>query len=154
MRSNPEVMEFIPRPLVENQEQALAHLELILGKIEDNTGINWAMTEKGANTMIGIIGLFRIEPENFRAEIGYMLLPQYAGKGYISEAIHAVLAYGFDDMKLHAVEAIIDPENHASARVLEKNGFVREAHFRENLFHNGKFLDAVHYGILSREFQK
>lgn len=148
--SNQEVMEYIPRPMVKIEEEALEHIAMIDEKIENNEGINWAITLKDNPKLIGIVGHYRIRPEHFRAEIGYMLLPEYHGKGIVSEAIKEVVNYGFEVMKLHSIEAIIDPENFASEKVLQKNGFVKEAHLKENEFYNGRFLDTVIYSILNK----
>ena len=79
-----------------------------------------------------------------------MLLPEYHGKGIVSEAVKEAVNYGFQVMKLHSIEAIIDPDNHASAKVLEKNGFIKEAHLKENEFFDGRFLDSVIYSILNK----
>lgn len=151
LRSDPENMKYIPRPLVKTTEEALEHIAMIDSKIETNEGINWAITLKGNPKLIGIIGHYRIKPEHFRAEIGYMLLPEFHGKGFVSEAISKVVEYGFNEMKLHSIEAIIDPENTASAAVLEKNNFVKEAHLKENEFYDGKFLDTVIYSLLNKK---
>ena len=140
LRSNVETMKYIPRPL----------LKMIDAKIESNEGINWAITYKNDPKLIGIIGHYRIKPEHFRAEIGYMLLPEYSGKGIITEAIKEVTKYGFEVMKLHSIEAIIAPENHGSAKVLEKNNFIKEAHLKENEFYEGHFLDTVIYSRLNK----
>ena len=153
IRSNAETMKYIPRPLVENLQEAQAHIEMIDDKIENNEGINWAITVKGNPKLIGIIGHYRIKPEHYRAEIGYMLHPDFQGKGYITEAIAKAVDYGFNQMKLHSIEAIIDPGNIASAKVLEKNGFVKEAHLRENECFNGKFLDTVIYAMLESDYK-
>ena len=150
LRGNPETMKFIPRPLAKSSEDALAHIALINEKIEENIGINWAITLKGNPKMLGIIGHYRIQPENYRAEIGYMLLPEFHSQGIVSEAIKLVLDYGFDVMNLHSIEAVIDPENIASEKVLQKNGFVKEAHFLENEFAEGKFWDTVIYSLLKK----
>ena len=150
LRSDQEVMKYIPRPLLKTEEEALAHIAMIDEKIDSNEGINWAITLKGNPKLIGIIGHYRIRPEHFRAEIGYMLLAEYQGKGIISEAIKEVVNYGFEVMKLHSIEAIIDPENFASEKVLQKNGFVKEAHLKENEFYDGRFLDTVIYSILNQ----
>ena len=150
LRSDKEVMKYIPRPLVKTNEEALAHIAMIDEKIDSNEGINWAITLKGNPKLIGIIGHYRIKPEHFRAEIGYMLLPEYQGKGIITEAIKEVVNYGFKVMKLHSIEAIIDPENFGSEKVLQKNGFVKEAHLKENEYYEGKFLDTVIYSILNQ----
>lgn len=152
LRSDPETMKFIPRPLVTSKDEALGHIKMIEDKIQNAEGINWAITLKGDPKLLGIIGHYRIKPEHYRAEIGYMLDPDYQGKGIITEAIKPVLAYGFEHMKLHSIEAIIDPGNTGSAMVLEKNGFVREAHLKENEFYDGRFLDTVIYSLLKRNF--
>jgi ribosomal-protein-alanine N-acetyltransferase len=150
LRSDVETMKYIPRPLLKSTEEALEHIALIDAKIENSEGINWAITLKNDSKLIGIIGFYRIKPEHFRAEIGYMLLPDFSGKGIISEAINEVVNYGFNEMHLHSVEGIIDPNNLASAKVLQKNGFVKEAHLKENEFYEGRFLDNVIYSRLNK----
>ena len=154
LRGNPENMKYVPRPLIKNEEEALAHIALIDDKIVNNIGINWAITLKGNPKMIGIMGHYKIQPENFRSEIGYMILPQYHGKGITSEAVKIVVQYGFDNLQLHSIEAIIDPRNNASEKVLQKNGFVKEAHILENEFYEGEFLDTVIYSLLKRNLKK
>lgn len=149
LRSNPETMKYIPRPLVKTTEDALEHVAMIEEKITSNIGINWGITLKGDSRVLGIIGYYRMRPENYRAEIGYMLLPEYHGKGIIPEAVNRLIAYGFDDLKLHSIEAVIDPENFASEKVLQKCGFVKEAHLKEAEFYEGRFLDKVIYSLLS-----
>lgn len=151
LRSNPETMKYIPRPLLKNEEEAFAHIAMIENKIINKEGINWAITIKDDHRLIGIIGHYRIQVENYRAEIGYMILPEFNGLGIVTEAVKEVVKYGFDIMKLHSIEAVIDPDNIASAKVLEKNGFVKEAHFKENEFHEGHFYDSVIYSILNKK---
>lgn len=150
LRGNPETMKYIPRPLTKNNEDALAHIDMIEAKIISNEGINWAVTLMGNPKLVGLIGLYRIQPEHHRAEIGYMILPEFGGKGIATESIKAVLDYGFHDLKLHSIEAVIDPENRASEKVLLKTGFIKEGHFIENEFFEGKFLDAAVFSILDR----
>ena len=149
LRSDPETMKFIPRPLTTNHEDALAHISMINKKIENNEEISWAITLKGSDIMIGVIGYYRIKPEHYRAEVGYMILPQYMGKGIIPEAVKCVVDYGFEQMQLHSIEAIINPKNGASERVLQKCGFVKEGHFIENEFFDGKFIDTVVYSKMN-----
>ena len=152
LRSNPETMQYIPRPLISTQEEALGHIKMIQDKIETNEGINWAITQKGNPKLLGIIGHYRIKWEHYRSEIGYMLLPEYQGKGIITEAVQLIIDYGFNEMKMHSLEAIIAPENMGSAKVLEKNNFVKEAHFKENEFYEGRFLDTVIYSLLKSDY--
>ncbi len=86
--------------------------------------------------------------EHRYAELGYALAHDHWGKGYVSEAIGAVVPFGFNTLGFRRVEAITRPENVGSIRVLEKNGFVREAHLRENIFWNGTFHDSLYFGRL------
>ncbi len=150
LRSNPEIMKFVPRPLISKKEEALEHIKLIQTKIEENEGINWAITIKGNPKLIGIIGHYRISWENLRSEIGYMILPEYHGKGITSEAVKLLIDYGFNTMKMHSLEAIIDPRNQASARVLQKNNFVLEGQFKEDTFWQGEWLDSNVYSLLNK----
>lgn len=153
LRSNPETMKYIPRPIQINIDEAKAHIKMINEKIESNTDINWCVTEKGSDLCIGIMGFYRTQPENFRTELGYMILPEYHNKGYVTEAVKTLLDFAFNTLNFHSIEAIIDPNNIASEKVLQKNGFVKEAHFIENCFHQGAFLDSVHYSILKKNYK-
>lgn len=151
LRSDVQIMKYIPRTLVKNKEEALEHIANINAKIDSNEGINWGITVKGNNMLIGIIGFYSINAEHYKAEIGYILHPEYSGKGIVSEAVKKLVTYGFNTMKLHSIEAIIDPENEASAKVLEKNGFTREAHFKENQYFEGRFIDSAVYSLLNKK---
>ena len=150
MRSNAETMKYIPRPQVTNNEEALLHIALLDSGLEKNEAINWAITFKGENKLLGIIGFYRTKFEDYRSEIGYMLLSENHGKGIASEAVERALDYGFNEMNLHSIEAIIDPRNEESERVLLKNGFVKEGHIKENTFFNGEFLDSVIYSKIKK----
>lgn len=151
LRSNDEVMKYIPRPYLKNKEDALELIAMFDDKIENGIGINWGITFLDKpEEIIGIIGHYRMKPEHYRAEVGYMLFPEYNGKGIVSEALQKVVDYGFNDMKLHSIEAILDPENKGSERVLLKNGFVKEAHLLENEYYEGRFLDSMIYSKLNK----
>lgn len=149
MRSDPENMKFIPRPLLQNHDEALAHIAKINDQIDANQGINWAVTIKGSNKLVGIMGFYRTEFEHYRSEIGYMIHPDFHGRGIVSEAVQKLIGYAFKEMGLHSVVAVIDPLNIASEKALLKNGFVKEGHFKENEFYNGKFIDSVYYSKLN-----
>lgn len=148
LRSDADLMKFIPRPLCKDVNDAMVHINMIQQKLETNEGINWAITLKGNNILIGIIGHYRIKWEHFRSEIGYMISPNFQGKGIVTEAVKLVVDYGFNEMNMHSLEAVIDPKNTASARVLEKNKFIKEAHHKENEFFDGRFLDSIIYSLL------
>ena len=78
-----------------------------------------------------------------------MLLPSEWKKGYMNEAIKRVIDFGFHSMKLHSIEANINPNNIASAQLLKKYHFIKEAYFKEDYYFNGKFLDSEIYSLLN-----
>ena len=152
MRSSPELMRYLDRTPAQSEDEALELFQKIDGGLRNNDGITWAITEHASPELIGSIGYWRIDKDNHRAEVGYMLQQRHHRKGYMQEALHAVLRYGFTDMRLHSVEANVNPHNQASIGLLLRNGFVKEAHFKENYYYDGKFLDSVIYSLLSHQF--
>jgi len=149
LRSDPRVMRFIGRPLARSIEDAAALVQLIQRDVASHAGISWAITEKGSPTMIGVIGFWRVAKEHHRAEVGYTLAPQHWGRGLMHEALQCVLEHGFGALRLHSVQAICDPRNAASVRLLERCGFVREGYFRQDYFFEGRFLDSAVYSLLT-----
>ncbi len=150
LRSNVAVMQYINRPLALTLQDAEAWINIILEALAKNDGISWCICLKETPAEhVGSIGLWRIEKENYRAEIGYMLEPHLQGKGLMYEALQKVVHYGFSELKLHSIEARIDPRNSASAALLRKGGFVQEAHFKENYFLRGHFADTAVYSLLT-----
>lgn len=152
LRSNKEVMKYNNRPLTRTLEEAESWINIIIESLRKNDGITWCICLKESPAEhVGSIGLWRIDKENHRAEIGYMLEPAMQGKGIMHEALKKILEYGFKEIKLHSIEAQIDPRNEASATLLKKAGFVQEAYFKENYYLHGRFADTAVYSILPVE---
>ena len=148
LRSNMMVMKYVKKPLAKSVEDIQELLKKINDNLQNNNGINWGITIKNNPQLIGVIGYHRIEKEHYRAEIGYMLHPDYWNKGIMNEAIKSVINFGFIQMKLHSIEASIDPDNFVSGKILMNHGFVKEAYFKENFFFEGEFLDSEIYSLL------
>jgi [ribosomal protein S5]-alanine N-acetyltransferase len=149
MRSDEKASQYIARPLAKTIEEAEAHINKLTKGVADNEIIAWGITLKGETKICGAICFLRMQKENYRSEIGAEMLREYWGRGIVLEAMIPVIAYGFSIMKLHSIEARLHPDNTASRRVLEKAGFVKEAHFKEDYFHNGKFGDTAVYSLLN-----
>ena len=152
MRSDPEVMQYIPRPLATTVADAAELIDKLNGFADQGVAINWAVEWKETGTVIGIIGYVHIKTDHHRAEVGYSLTRSWHRKGIMREALQRVLQYGFQDMKLHSIEAITDADNQASGALLLAAGFRQEAFFREDFLYNGVFRDSIHYGLLKTEF--
>jgi ribosomal-protein-alanine N-acetyltransferase len=86
-----------------------------------------------------------------RAEIGYSIHPDYWGQGIMTETFKILIEFGFSELKLHSIEANVNPKNVQSIKLLEKIGFKKEAHFRENFLYNGEFLDSLIYCLLESD---
>ncbi|WNB90884.1 GNAT family protein [Bacillus sp. NEB1478] len=103
-----------------------------------------------SDELIGTINLFAIMRGSIQsAYVGYFLDKKHNGKGYMTEAVQLIVAYAFEELKLHRVEAGVMPHNLGSIRVLEKAGFEREGLNRKNVKINGKWEDHVHLAIVN-----
>lgn len=103
------------------------------------------------NSFIGLGGLV-VNPWHQTAEVWYLLAASYWGQGLMSEAARELIRIGFQELRLHRIWATCLPENPASSRVLEKLGFRREGHQRENLPIHGSWRDSYLYALLDREW--
>jgi len=151
LRSDKNVIAFLDRDPADSTEETHEFIRTLDSFLSRNETVTWAVTQKGNLKMIGTICIWHINRQHHRAEIGYALYPDKWGKGIMQEALTCVLNYGFNTMKLHSVEAIVNPNNKASIKLLERNGFVREGYFRENYFFKDKYLDSAVYSLLSQE---
>ncbi len=115
--------------------------------------INWAIEWKETGTVVGMLGFVNILPEHHRAEVGYSLTRAWHRRGITREALAAVMRYGFEEMQLHSIAAILDEENIASARLLEDGGFRQEARFVEDFLWDEAFRNSLHYGLLRSEWE-
>ena len=151
LRSDQRVLKFLDRVPAKSTEEALIFIEKINDLEKNNEAVTWAITLKEDTKLIGTISFWNIQKEHYRAEIGYVLHPDFYGKGIMQEAMTEVIKFGFQVMKLHSIEANTNPDNTASIKLLERNKFIREGYFRENYFFGGKFYDSVIYSLLATD---
>jgi ribosomal-protein-alanine N-acetyltransferase len=112
----------------------------------------WGIEHCGDRRLIGRCGFVRFRPAHHCAEVSYALARPYWGRGYMSEALVAVVAYGFMRLDLHRIEAICLADNAASIRVLEKAGFRHEGTAREAYRQHDAYKDLRRYALLRREW--
>lgn len=153
LRTNEGAMKYLDRPRLKDMDEAHEFIRKIEKDYDENNGINWMITLKDEDRVIGNIGFWRFDKANYRIEIGYMLMPQYWGKGIATEAMDPVLQYAFETLKVHSIEANVNPENEASKRLLMKIGFRQEAYFRENYYYDGRFLDSAIFCLLEGDLK-
>jgi ribosomal-protein-alanine N-acetyltransferase len=102
---------------------------------------------------IGTIGLHDYSFKHKRAEIGYDLFHEYWGNGFTTEAMKEIVRYSFTDIGLRRLEATVDPENHASIRILTKTNFRYEGRLRKKFFYKGSWHDELLYSIIREDFE-
>lgn len=149
LRSDERMMQYLDRAPAASLQEAEQFIQQINSLEKTNDAITWAITLKEAPKLLGTICFWNIQKQHYRAELGYALHPDYQGKGLMQEALTIILEYGFRVLNLHSVEANVNPNNVASIKLLERNGFVREAYYRENYFFDGNFLDSAIYSLLT-----
>ena len=116
-------------------------------------GVNWAITLRGDERLVGKCGYNEWRKEHRRGDISYIVAREQRGKGVVSEALGAMLEYGFGHMNLHSVEAGVTPGNDASTRMLQRLGFRLEGHLRENFLTDRGFVDSLIYSLLRSDWE-
>jgi RimJ/RimL family protein N-acetyltransferase len=151
IRSDSRVTKYLDRDNHKALEDSAEIITAIIQAYKDKKGISWIIKEKKTLNVIGYAGFWRLIRESVRAEIGYALRPEYWGKGIMTETLLKVIEFGFNEFGLHSIEGNVNPNNKDSIKLLEKLGFKKEAHFREDFFYNGKYLDSEIYCLLETD---
>ncbi|MES2317369.1 MAG: GNAT family N-acetyltransferase [Pseudomonadota bacterium] len=151
--SDPEVMRYWSCAPWTGIAQARAAIEEVLADYRNGTSLRFAITLRDSGAFIGNIRLYDFFDQNRRCGIGYAIGQPHWGKGYLGEAMTAVLDHAFASLDLNRIEADIDPRNEASARLLERMRFVKEGYMRERWIVNGEICDTAFYGLLKSDWQ-
>jgi len=149
---NPEVCRYWSRPALENLRAAEALQVEITQRFEERSLFQWGLAERSTGMIVGTCTLATLSLEHRRAEVGFALARSAWGNGYIAEALPALLGFAFSVLRLHRLEADVDPRNTRSIRVLERLGFVREGFLRERYLLHDETQDTLLYGLLHREW--
>lgn len=152
IHSDPLTMRYWSTPPWTDPAEGLRLVERDRKRLADGTAIRFGLEERETAEVIGTCSLHNFHHENRRAEIGYSLNRARWGRGLMHEALGALLTHGFGHLALHRVEADIDPRNLASARSLERLGFVREGILRERWIVGGEICNSAFYGLLRSDW--
>lgn len=123
LRTNKDVTKFIDRPPSRNKAAGFAFVEHITNSVDQNNIIYWAIALKDNPKLIGSICLWNFSEDHKTAEVGYELYPKYQGQGMMSEALKAVLEFGFYSAGFNIIEAFTHKDNLDSKNLLLKYGF-------------------------------
>jgi ribosomal-protein-alanine N-acetyltransferase len=152
-RSDPVVQRY-NGPVFKSVEEAEALIEELQTEFEKGEGVSWGVTLKEQDRVIGLFGLHYWSKYHRRAEAGYDMARAFWGQGIGSEALRAILRFGFNDLDLNRIYAGTIADNQESVRMLERLGFTREGTRRKHSWEDdGTFHDSAMYGLLRDEFR-
>ncbi|MEH7236630.1 GNAT family N-acetyltransferase [Bacillus sp. JJ1562] len=146
--SNHDVTRYYGQDPITELKQAEQFVKFFAKNYKEKRGIRWAIELKNTEGFIGTIGFNAWSPKHKRAEIGYELHPQFWRKGYITEAASKVISYGFNELGLTRIGAVVFLENKASNDLLAKLGFEKEGMLRGYMYQNGVAHDTIVYSLL------
>ena len=148
--SNPEVIKYYGvhfTTLDETRKQIDWFAELEKGE----TGIWWAVCSADNSTFYGSVGLYYLNSELKKAELGFWLMPEFWGQGIITESVQLAIEYGFNKMHLKRIEAAVETENIISKKVLKKLLFVHESTKKDCEIKNGHHISLDVYALVMSE---
>jgi [ribosomal protein S5]-alanine N-acetyltransferase len=156
MYTRADMNEWLEHEPMQSIEQAEQRVRSRIGLFTSGLGYRWAITFKDTpETVIGSCGYFHVRVGTQTFEIGYEIHPHHWRKGLMTEALTIMLDYSFSDAALklvHRLEALVDPKNRSSIRLLEKLGFQKEGLRREFGYWKGKFQDVILFALLRNEW--
>jgi RimJ/RimL family protein N-acetyltransferase len=153
LQSNANVLRYWDSPPWSEPGRAERFIATCRQMAADGVGARLAVERVSDGAFIGWCVLNGWNPDFRSASLGYCFTDAAWGHGYATEAGRGLLRWAFDTLDLNRVQAEADTRNVASARVLEKLGFVREGTLREDCVVNGDVSDSWVYGLLRREWR-
>lgn len=163
---SPEKMNYIFENLAKNEiKKQLGHRSDEAYEIEKNKNKNgytsynrsfilFLLSDKVTKQIIGRCGLHNWNKDHKRAEIGYVMEDEnFKRKGLMSEAVTAIIDFGFNHLKLNRIEALVPNGNTPSQKILEKNHFVKEGLLKQHFYISDKFVDSILYAKLLEDYK-
>ncbi len=133
--------------------QTRAYLRYLLRQYRNAAPSSFVIALRDSGKVIGTIGFMWVQQDNRSAEVGYSLSRQYWNRGYMSEALRAIVEFGFSKLLLNRIEAQHEIDNPASGRVMLHAGMRREGTLRQRLYNKGRYVDVELYAILRSDFE-
>jgi ribosomal-protein-alanine N-acetyltransferase len=139
----------IPHPYTEADARHWLHLTR--QSHAQQSAYDFALELRATGEFVGGMGL-TLEPRFDRAEAGYWLGQPYWGRGLTTEALAALLHFGFTELRLNKIFATHIAENPASGRVMQKNGMRKEGELVQHTKRDGRYHDLWQYRLTRQEY--
>ena len=138
LHSDPIVNRFVGRENSSSLEKARAYIERMNGLVKKKECLFWVITLKSNDNLMGSVCCWNFDLENGIVEIGYEMLPEFQGKGIMTEALKSVIEFTFNKMKANIITAFPSSDNLSSVEILKKLSFEFEDKAYNNKHENVK----------------
>ena len=156
--SDPKAMRYLPDIMTHSLKESRANLQTAIEQVglPQRKYYFLRMEDKASGEHVGEIGytVTQFTPLGKLVGVGYFIRPCFWGRGLTTEALRELNRFAFEEDGVYRISCGCLLENKASERVMQKCGFLREAHFREIQYHEGVLKDRVEYGLLRRDWLK
>ena len=154
--SDPKTMYYLQDVMTRSLEESRQNLEVAVAEAQslNRTKYFFAIAHGETGTLIGTVGytVTKTTPVGKLAHVGYWMLPEYHGQGYMTEALREVIRFAFEDGDVFRFSTGCLAENRASERVMQRCGFAKEAERKSYVWHDGRMKDRVEYRLLKDEW--
>jgi ribosomal-protein-alanine N-acetyltransferase len=145
-----KTMRYWNTPACKSEEETGRWLKHLAKTTSPYDYLAWAVAEKRGDRCIGMVNYHHREARNAKLEIGYILAPAQQGRGLMTEAVAALVAYCFDELAVHRIEALIHPDNAASIRLVERLGFLCEGGpLRDRWRRDDGYMSVMMYALIA-----
>lgn len=151
--SDQRVTKYFDLIPLKNKSEAQGEVDFYRKRFMDNIGIRWGIAFKNKTEIIGTLGYNKVIKDH-KGRIGYDLQYNYWGKGIMSEALEAIVNYGFDKLELNRIEAEVMQGNIGSEKLLTKLQFQKEGILKNWMYWNNDFYDITMFSLIKSDYQK
>jgi ribosomal-protein-alanine N-acetyltransferase len=152
--SDPEVQKYDSNPPMKDIAEAVQLVEQLLAWFEEKKAISWGIELKDTGRTVGGVGFYFWDQIYYKADLGYTVTRAFWRQGIATEALRAVMAFGFEEMGLHRINVDTRMDNTASVRLMARLGFRHEGVRRECIRSaDGSYQNWGLFGILEDEYR-
>jgi len=149
--SDEDVSRFIGWNLMYTLEETTAYVETMINRELAGTHLYAVAVNKKTQEHLGTVMIFNFDKVANHAEIGYVFHKKFWGKGYGSECVEMMCKFAFEELLLHKLVASVTDANIGSAKILEKNGFLREGRLKDHFYIEGSYYDDLLFGKINNQ---
>jgi len=156
LMSDPENMYYLQDLMTHSLEESRQHVEIAVADVRNPNRTKYYLVIEECQTgaYVGATGytVTQTTPVGKIVNVGYFILPEYHGRGYMTEAVREVIRFAFEENGVYRIETGCLAENCASERVMQKCGMIKEADRKAAIWHDGRMKDRVEYRLLKGEW--